>query len=269
MTCAPRGISSTYSASVGRTAVRRAPRVVRTVTPSGCADEVVVLEHAGVGVELPALDERHQVTAALGVDEQHAVACRESRATVSPSVRSGWARSCTATVSPAAFSRSRQNAQTSPGSVPERTAPRRRGRRAAHAALAELVAFVLGVPANRSCPRSRKPNRNAAFVPGERVLEPVEHLLVAEVPVARGHRALLDLVVDAAQHAVGRGLALAEPHERLHLAHEPGRRGQHGVLAAEVAGVPAEHVAEQDRGLVVEVVAGGDDVVAAARSPTR
>ena len=34
------------------------------------------------------------------------------------------------------------------------------------------------------------------------------------------------------------------------------------MLAAEVAGVPAQHVAEQHRGLVVEVVAGGDDVVA-------
>ena len=64
------------------------------------------------------------------------------------------------------------------------------------------------------------------------------------------------------QHAVRRRLALAQPHERLHLAGEAGRRRQHRVLAAEVAGLPAQHVAEQHRGLVVEVVAGGDDVVA-------
>ena len=37
---------------------------------------------------------------------------------------------------------------------------------------------------------------------------------------------------------------------------------EHRVLAPEVAGLPAQHVAEQHRGFVVEVVAGGDDVVA-------
>ncbi len=38
------------------------------------ADERVVFEHAGVRVELASDRERHEVTAALGVDEQHAVA---------------------------------------------------------------------------------------------------------------------------------------------------------------------------------------------------
>ena len=42
----------------------------------------------------------------------------------------------------------------------------------------------------------------------------------------------------------------------------PGAAGSTGMLAAEVAGVPAQHVAEEHRGLVVEVVAGRDDVVA-------
>src|SRR5262249_12433509 len=36
MTCAPRGIFSTYSASVGRTATSFVPSEVRTVTPSCC-----------------------------------------------------------------------------------------------------------------------------------------------------------------------------------------------------------------------------------------
>ena len=44
---------------------------------------------------------------------------------------------------------------------------------------------------------------------------------------------------------------------------KPSRAGQHRQLAAEVLGLPAQHVAEQHGGLVVEVVAGGDDVVAA------
>ena len=39
--------------------------------------------------------------------------------------------------------------------------------------------------------------------------------------------------------------------------------GQHRQLAGEVLDVPAQRVAEQHRRLVVEVVAGGDDVVAA------
>src|SRR5262245_10095676 len=82
------------------------------------------------------------------------------------------------------------------------------------------------------------------------------------MPVAGSHRALLDLVVDLPEHAVRGRFALCEPHERLHLAHEAGCRRQHRMLAAEVAGVPSQHVAEQHGGLVVEVVTGRDDVVA-------
>ena len=64
------------------------------------------------------------------------------------------------------------------------------------------------------------------------------------------------------EHAVRGHLALAQPHERLDLAGEAGPGRQHRVLAAEVAGLPAQHVAEQHRGFVVEVVTGRDDVVA-------
>ena len=37
---------------------------------------------------------------------------------------------------------------------------------------------------------------------------------------------------------------------------------EHGQLAPEVLGLPAQHVAEQHGGFVVEIVAGSDDVVA-------
>ena len=47
---------------------------------------------------------------------------------------------------------------------------------------------------------------------------------------------------------------------------KPGAAGQHRVLAAEVADVPPQHVAEQHRGFVVEVVAGREHVVAVASS---
>ena len=100
------------------------------------------------------------------------------------------------------------------------------------------------------------------MLPGERGLEVVEQLLVAEVPVARGHRAFFDLVVDPLEHAVRGHLALAEPVQRLHLAREPVGGREHRMLAGEVVEVPAQHVAEQHGGLVVEVVTGRDDVVA-------
>ena len=64
-------------------------------------------------------------------------------------------------------------------------------------------------------------------------------------------------------HAVGRHLALAEAHQRLDLAGEAVAGGQHRQLAAQVLGLPVQHVAEQHGRLVVEVVAGDDDVVAA------
>ena len=57
-------------------------------------------------------------------------------------------------------------------------------------------------------------------------LEPVQRRLVAEVPVAGRHRALLDLVVDAADDAPRRRLPLGQPHQRLDLAREPRRRRQ-------------------------------------------
>ena len=64
-------------------------------------------------------------------------------------------------------------------------------------------------------------------------------------------------------HAVRRHLPFAEAHERLHLAGEAVAGGKHRELAAEVLGVPVQDVAEQHGGLVVEVVAGDEHVVAA------
>src|SRR6266536_3539062 len=79
------------------------------------------------------------------------------------------------------------------------------------------------------------------------------------VPVR--HRALLDLIVEAPEHAVRGGLTLAQSVQRLDLPREPRRRGQHRMLAAQIARLPTQHVAQENRRLVVEVVAGGDDVV--------
>src|SRR3954454_18147569 len=82
------------------------------------------------------------------------------------------------------------------------------------------------------------------------------------MPVPFRHRALLDLIVDASKQAVRGRLALPQPVERLDLPREAGARRQHGMLTPQVAGLPAQHVAEEDGRLVVEVVTGGDDVVA-------
>ena len=179
----------------------------------------------------------------LRVDEQHAVARARTGAPLP------YLPSFTGTT--VAFSRRRQNAHTSPGVGAPHTVHAR-----------ELVALDVGVGREPLVAALEEAEQERGLRARRAVLEGVEHLLEPEVAVARRHRALLDLVVDPAQHAVGRGLPLAEPDERLHLAGEAGRGGQHRVLAAEVRGLPAQHVAEQHRGFVVEVVAGGDDVVA-------
>ena len=90
-----------------------------------------------------------------------------------------------------------------------------------------------------------------------------ERVLVAQVAVARSHRALLDLVVDAAQHAVRRHLPLTQPNQRLDLAGKPVAASENRQLAGQVVGLPTQRVAEQHRRLVVEVVAGRHRVVAA------
>nr|WP_320412812.1 hypothetical protein [Candidatus Microthrix sp.] len=81
--------------------------------------------------------------------------------------------------------------------------------------------------------------------------------------VAGGHRALLDQVVDARHHAVGGHLALPQADQRLHLAGKAVAGGQNGPLPAQVGHLPAQHVAEQHRSFVIEVVAGHQSVVAA------
>jgi hypothetical protein len=101
---------------------------------------------------------------------------------------------------------------------------------------------------------------------GGRLLHLVEGLLVPHLGVAGDQRALLDHVVDALEHAVGGGLALGHPVQRLDLLDQAGAgRLQDRELAGHGRGVPAQGVAEQHRGLVVQVVAGADDVVAAVQ----
>src|SRR4051812_19828460 len=137
-----------------------------------------------------------------------------------------------------------------------------RCRRAAPSAGGELVVPRLDV-SGESCRRPLQEAEVEVVLRTRRLeLDLVEGGLVAEVLVALGHRALLDDVVDAGEHAVRRRLPLTEPNERLHLPREPPLARQHGHLATEVLRLPAQHVAEQDRSFVVEVVAGGHHVVA-------
>ena len=77
MTCAPRGIFSTKSDSVGRNAMNRDPRLDRKVVPSGAPIIVCVGDEARVRVELAAVGERDEVSPVLVVDEQHLVAYLE------------------------------------------------------------------------------------------------------------------------------------------------------------------------------------------------
>src|SRR4029077_18718773 len=72
---------------------------------------------------------------------------------------------------------------------------------------------------------------------------------------------LLDDVVDAGEHAVRGELTLPEANQRLHLADETRGRGERRMLATEVSRLPAQHVAEEHRRFVVEVVSRREDVV--------
>src|SRR5262249_34101028 len=108
-----------------------------------------------------------------------------------------------------------------------------RRRRAARAARAQRLAFDVHFVAEASVPALEETEEECGLGAGRAVFERVEDVLVAEVAIARRHRALLDLVVDATQHAVRRGLALTQSHERLHLPDEPGRGGEHRVLPSE------------------------------------
>ena len=173
------GISSTYSASVGRTAMSARAGVVRTVVPSSAADERRRARRCRRGCgTAPPLDEGDEVPAPLGVDEQHPVAGRERAGHVASSSQH---RRATAPV--AARSRSRQNAHTSPGVG------------APHTAHAPSVVALLARrrPAKRSWPRSRKPKRNAAFVPGERSSSSFSTSLYprCRLPAAIGHSSTL------------------------------------------------------------------------------
>ena len=96
------------------------------------------------------------------------------------------------------------------------------------------------------------------MLPGRGGFKLVEQVFVEDR--LRAHRvgALLDNVVNAAQDGVGRRLALGQPEERFYLLDQAVFFGQHRRLPAQVARLPAKHVAEQRRRLVVQVVARGD-----------
>ena len=74
MTCAPRGIFSTTSESVGRSTKKQRSVLTVMSEPSRCADDVVVLDDAGVGVKRGARLQGDEVVAVLRVDEHDAFA---------------------------------------------------------------------------------------------------------------------------------------------------------------------------------------------------
>src|SRR3972149_1417702 len=90
MTCAPRGISRTYSASVGRRARYRRPSEERTQAPSGwpmIASWAIQPRAEGdgsgaVGVERLRLAQEDQVALAALIDEQDLLAVLERAALV-------------------------------------------------------------------------------------------------------------------------------------------------------------------------------------------
>ncbi len=113
----------------------------------GMADDVVVLDDAGMGVELAAVRKHHKVSPPPVVDEEHTFVGREQPAH----------DDVTLIGSPTARARMRQKAHTSAGVGAAQTEHGRRSSRVSS------TSFM-----NLSWPRSRKPNTKAALEPGER-----------------------------------------------------------------------------------------------------
>ena len=184
MTCAPRGISSTYSASVGRPR-RGGAAATSHGDPFGLADDVVVLNHAGVRVELPAGGERDEVTALLGVDSRTRSPGREGRVTRAVRPRSPATRYAHRLRRSSGCATERQNAHSRPGvGEPHEARLQRFALLVCDTGEALVAAFE--EPEDERRLRARRP-----------FLDRVQRLLVAEVPIAGRHRALLDDVVDA------------------------------------------------------------------------
>src|SRR5690606_7816356 len=97
-------------------------------------------------------------------------------------------------------------------------APLRRRGCAAPDARPELVAPLGGLGLEAVGGPLEEPEVEVVLAAGRRLLDLVQRLLVPEVPVAGRHRALLDDVVDVAQDAVGRHLALAQLDQGFDLA---------------------------------------------------
>ena len=194
--------------------------------PSSPPDEVGVGDDAGVGVELAAVLQGREVLAALAVDQQDQLAGHAAAGSSRPVDRWRTAgRRSTGSLASGLLDQPAERADLA-GARARRTT-------------AQVPRLLLLLPARRrtggrACRGTR--SRSRTWCPGEVASIAVERLLVAEVAVAGRHRALLDMVVDAAQHAVGRRLPLGQAHERLDLAGEPVPRRQHRELAAEVVG---------------------------------
>src|SRR5262249_55814712 len=110
-------------------------------------EELIVAQHPRVRVELTTFREHDEMTTALAVDEQHAVADDERSAVHGVLL---------------ARARSLQNAHTSAGVGAPQTV---HGRSTTGSS---AVSAASAASASCSWARSRKPNRNEALLPGER-----------------------------------------------------------------------------------------------------
>ena len=196
-------------------------------------------DRSGVGVELSALDQFDQIPTTLGIEQENPLAGLE-----------GPAHACTR-LSRGAFDQFAKGAQFAGR------------RRPAPGAGMQSGPLLLGVGRHQGGHPIQEPEVEGRLRSGRGDFDAVERLLVAEVPVAGGHRAFLHDVVDAAQHAVRGHLPLAQTDQRLDLAGEPVALRQDRILAPHVGQVPPQHVPEQHGRLVIEIVPGGHHVIVA------
>ena len=108
----------------------------------------------------------------------------------------------------------------------------------------------------------QKPPVETLLGTGGFCFQPVEHFLVENHFRALGHGTFLDDVVDAIDDGIGRDFPFGEAAEGFDLFRKAFHRcRQRRALFLEIFVLPVQHIAQQTRRFVIEIVAGGHHVV--------
>jgi hypothetical protein len=125
----------------------------------------------------------------------------------------------------------------------------------------ESVAIILRLGnEKRRCP-IKETEIEGMLRTGRFHLDVVERFLVGEVTVPYSHGAFIDEIIDTSEKAIRSCFTLGKPHQRLCLLGKAVSCWKDRELSTEILRVPVEGVTEEHRSLVIEVVAGYQNVI--------